>query len=249
MKERLDRRVLGAVRWVDHLTGRAVPRNLTVRSAQAQFRSNASHLALIVGASGFDDYTAAFADPLPAAGPLTITATVEDPLGDYLPRTFSVALPRSVVVSAPLPANSVFRPVDVELLPGATGRSAPGWAEARVNVKRLADNSAFPSVLVRARGDLADGQGARVLGVGMSDARGEALVFLPEIPLLQPDPVSGKMAPTKVDLTFEFVPPPAGQTVVDWTPLLPAAAQPANVLGGQTLGASRRLSFEFQVTV
>ncbi len=249
MKERLERRVLGAVRWVDHLTGRAVPRTLTVRSAQARFRPNASHLALIVSANGFDDYTAAFADPLPAAGPLTLTATVEDPLGDYLPRAFSVALPRSVVTAPPLPANSVFRPVDVELLPGATGRTTPGWAEARVSVKRLADNSAFANVLVRARGDLADGQGVRLLGVGMSDSRGEAVVFMPDIPLLQPDPISGKMGPTQVDLTFEFVPPPAGQAVVDWTQLLPTAAQAANRLTAQTLGAARRLAFEFKVTV
>ncbi len=250
MKERLDQRVLGAVRWVDHLTGRPIQRALDVRSGQARFRRNASDLAVIWSAARFDRYTATVYPPLPGpepalpAPPVTITGTVADPLGEYLPRAFSLALPRDASAAKPRPADSVFRPMDVALLPGAKARLSPGWAEVRVTVRRTADNALFPNVLVRVRGDLGDGEGVRQLGVGMSDAQGEALVALTGLPLYRPDPGSGKIVPTELDLTVELVAPPAGQTVVDWTAMLESAADAQTV---RHLDDTRRLSLELTV--
>ncbi len=247
MKERLHQRVLGAVRWVDHLTGRPIPRALDARSRQARFRRNASNLAVLWSAARFDRYTATVDPPLPGpepalpAPPVTITGTVADPLGEYLPRAFSLELPRNASATKPWPADSVFRPVDVALLPGAQARLSPGWAEVRVTVRRAANHALLPNVLVRVRGDLGDGEGARRLGVGMSDARGEALVVLTRLPLYQPDPGSGQIVPTELDLTVELVAPPAGQTVVDWTAMLESAA---NAQAVRHLDDTRRLSLE-----
>lgn len=254
MKERLDQRVLGAVRWVDHLTGRPIRRALDVRSEQARFRRNASDLSVLWNAARFERYTATVYPPLPGpeptlpAPPVRITGTVNDPLGEYLPRAFSLDLPRNAGTAQPRPADSVFRPVDVALLPGPAARLNPGWAELRLTLRRAGDNALFPNVLARARGDLGDGAGGRLLGVGMSDARGEALVVLTSLPLYQPDPGNGRIVPTELDLTLELVPPPAGRSVVDWTEQLAAAATPANTFTGVHLDARRRLSLEFTVS-
>jgi len=254
VKERLDQRVLGAVRWVDHLTGRAIRRALDVRSEQARFRRNAGDLAVIWSAARFERYTATVDPPLPGpepalpAPPVRITGTVSDPLDEYLPRAFSLDLPRNASAAQPRPADSVFRPVDVALLPGPAARLNPGWAELRLTLRRAADNALFPNVLVRARGDLGDGAGVRLLSVGMSDTRGEALVVLTGLPLYQPDPGTGRIVPTELDLSLELVPPPAGRTVVDWTEQLAAAATPANTHASVHLDTRRRLSLEFTVS-
>jgi hypothetical protein len=73
-------------------------------------------------------------------------------------------------------------------------------------------------------------------------------VALTGVPLYQPHPVTGKMAPTEVDLIVELVPPPAGQTVVDWTDLLETPVAAANSHTGRRLDERRLLSLEFTVT-
>jgi hypothetical protein len=250
VKERLDQRVLGAVRWVDQLTGRPIRRALAVHADGARFRRNAGDLAVLWSARRFARYTATVDPPLPGpepalpAPPVALTGQVSDPLEEYLPRTFTLALPRHPQAARPWPEDSVFRPVDVALLPGPRARLEAGWAEVRLTLRRADNRAPFPHVLVRAVGDLGDGAGARRLGVGMSDARGEALVVLTRLPLFQPHPVSGKMAPTEVDLTLELVAPPAGQTVVDWTAMLESAADVQTV---RHLDDTRRLSLELTV--
>ena len=92
--ERIDTRVLGALRCVDAATRVQVGTPLDVRIAGATVRRNRSGLYVIVRAeaplspAALAAHEAAFDTPpaTPAVGDVTLTVTVSDPSGRYLPR-------------------------------------------------------------------------------------------------------------------------------------------------------------------
>mgnify|MGYP000359709397 CR=1 FL=1 len=149
MKERLDSRVLGAVRWLDAVTAQPITHPLAVTAGDLRFVRNLSGLSVIVAAKGLEAYEACLdLDTLPPEQEvddlsLDFTAAVTDPTGRYLPRRFDLKLPRVAqpprLPNGQRPANSLFDPVPIALLPGPLAPVAAGWAQVRVTARTAED--------------------------------------------------------------------------------------------------------------
>src|SRR6478735_8811062 len=104
MSERLDRRVLGAVRWIDAVSEATITLPLVPEMVpggpRLKFIRNLGGLTVITEAEGLEAYVQTFdlKDLAPADvvadGDLDLVAQVRDPTGTYLPRKFTLALPR-----------------------------------------------------------------------------------------------------------------------------------------------------------
>jgi hypothetical protein len=214
-----DRRVLGAFRLVDGLTGAplVVPAIVTARSAAIidappgppgaaqpvtlgrgaiDVRQNRRGWFVIFAAPLFDTYTHTFLEPanppeLPANRRLRLRFAITDAGPNHLPRFFDLLLPRSL---DPADADSVFAPQPVELLRAPAAPIPDGWATLRVRV-RSNDTAAatLPGALVRVFRSPRS-PNAPPIGVGLTEwrdahLRGEAVVPIPG--LLRFTPGSG----------------------------------------------------------
>jgi hypothetical protein len=229
MKERFDRRVLGAIRWIDAVSQAPIPLPLVATSEQMRFVRNLSGLTVVTHADGLENYEAVFdLAQLPpgqvvALGTLERSGQVEDPSGVFLPRKFTLKLPRdpSPALLPPdnhRPADSLFTPVEIALLPAPAARLSPGCAEVRVLV--LDDEGApIPNALARVVATADD----TILGCGLADARGEALVAVPGLKHFAPGATEEEVVTVETEARLEIIHPPAGEEVVDWTVLRDAA--------------------------
>ena len=177
--ERVESRVLGALRCVDASTRVAVDGPLQVSVPTARIRRNRSGLHVITHAPSLEAHETAFQTPpvLPAVGSVPLTATVHDPLGRYLPRTAAFALPRD-----PLPANaalpgSLFRPIEVAMYPASVAPIGVNWSVLRATVTDNTSGDALGGALLLVT------SGADIIARGLSDWRGEALVAVPGVPV------------------------------------------------------------------
>ena len=197
--ELVERRVLGAVQFVDSTTGRRVRTPLALDAAGVRFVRNHSAMYVLMTAPGLTDYTLTF-QPTPATPPsVAIAGTVSDPSLQYLTRRFTLTCPGDANPGPPLPANSVFRPVSVRLFPAPAASTLPTWAVVRAHVTRGGADVAGALVRVVRRSD-------RVrIGTGISDARGETLVTVPGIPLVNWDQGAGPVLVSQIDVTLETV--------------------------------------------
>jgi hypothetical protein len=234
MKERLDNRVLGAVRWLDAVTERPIAQPLAVASSDLRFVRNRSGLSVIVSAAGLGAYEACLdlnslspADVVPDLS-LDLTAAVSDPTGRYLPRRFSLKLPRTAqpprLPNGRRPADSLFEPVSISLLPSPLAEVATGWAQVRVTARTAAGGplkNLFLRVVATA--------GNAILGRGMTDARGEGLVIVPGLKLFAPGNTPEEVTTRETEVRLEAIPPTGDDDPVDWTELDPLAAAPENV--------------------
>ncbi len=103
MVDVIEKRILGAVRFLDRAAGFMLERPVDITSEQVEFVRNRSNHYVVTRAPGFDTYVESFR-PMPTTpAPLSVlvTAEVNDPLREYLPRRFSMRLPRD-----PDPANA-----------------------------------------------------------------------------------------------------------------------------------------------
>jgi hypothetical protein len=206
--ESAARRVLGAVQFVDAVTGLPVvfPAQIDVRGADVggvpvdvalhehavRLRQNRAGLVVVFSAPFFDAYTNTFDAPAPppetAANPLRLRLAVEDAGPSYLPQEFFVDLPRALNPDAP---DAVFNPQRVALFRTPNASVQDGWAVLRVRATAAGPGAAtpLPGVLIRvfraprAVDDLP-------IGVGMTEWRGgvvgEALVPVTEIQRFRP---------------------------------------------------------------
>lgn len=179
--EAVERRVLGAVRFVDGVTRLRVNAPLRVTPpAGLRGARNLEGLWVLTGAPGQGDVTAAVAEPAyDPADAEDVEFSVEDPSGEYLACRFHVRLPRDPRPANAEQPNSLFRPVEVSLYPSPAARVAPGWAVVRMTVQGATPGSTAPGALVRA---LRAGDGTAISS-GLADARGEVLVAVPGIPV------------------------------------------------------------------
>lgn len=165
-------RVLAAVRFFDRAAGSTVTAPLRVEANDALGVRNRSGLWVIRAATGVPN------DAPDSIAPrsVNVQARVFDPSGRYLPRAFTVAVPR--VPSAP---EHLFDPVTIDLPPSPAAPVRYGWASVRVSLRFAASASApdgtpIEGALVRLTSD--------ELGLRcqtLSDARGEALLIGPGI--------------------------------------------------------------------
>jgi hypothetical protein len=217
MKERLDNRVLGALRWIDGVTGTPIDRPLPASCDGLSLLNNRSNLCVILAAQGLGDYGGAY-DPntlspaqKPADKTLSFATLVQDPLGDYLPRLVTVQLPRPLTPQGT--PDSTFDPLDVVLLPSPVRNAAAGWARLRLSATR-ADGSPFANVLFRVQRSSAP---QTLLGRGLSDARGEALVLIPGLKLFEPGQAPNEVVTSETEVSIQAFEPPGTDAVVDWT--------------------------------
>ena len=229
MKERLEDRILGAIRWVDAVTNAPIPLPLVATASSLRFRRNFSGLTVITHADGLENYASKFNlsdlpdDEVVTTESLTREGQVEDPTGTYLPTKFSLQLPRDPSDTLPRPANSLFIPVDVKLLPSPVARLAPGCAQVRVLIE---DDEGDPIANALAR-VVATSDDA-LLGCGLADSRGEALVAVPGLKHFAPGETEDEVVTVETEARLEIILPPDGATVVDWTELRDAAVAVGN---------------------
>jgi hypothetical protein len=199
--ESMDRRILGAFRLIDAVTGLPVVLPFQARALGAallrpggnievplsensvQIRQNRSGIHVLFCAPFFDEYTSTFLNPRPPtfrdpqpphdALPVQLLLRLgfEDPGPHYLPQEFLFDLPRS---TNPADANSVFDPLPVILFRSPTAPVQDGWTVLRVSVTQAETDPPhpLPGVLIRVfRAPRADNP--EPIGQGMTDWRGE----------------------------------------------------------------------------
>ena len=242
MKEACDSRVLGAIRWVDavSLTPISLPLIATASPPYAghlQFIRNYSGLTVITHADGLEALIAVFdlkdLDPADAVDPGALPALageVSDPSGNYLPRKFTLALPRDPdskidAETGLRPDHSLFEPEEIKLLLSPTAKTPVGWAQVRVLVTQP-DGTPIPQTLAR----VVPAAGGPALGFGQTDARGEALVALPGLQYFTAGATEAEVFALATEAKLELIFPPAGVSPVDWTVLAAATvASPDHV--------------------
>jgi hypothetical protein len=180
-KEAVERRFLGALRFLDGTTGGTIQRSLDIRAKGLRFIVNRSYLHVIVSAEGLEEHADSFAMPpdLPLIGTKAFDVFVSDPSQKYLPRIKRIELPRNPDRKS---SNSLFEPIQVPMFSAACADLSPNWSVLRLSVFELGPDEPdrpLPGALVRiVRSD--DG---RLLAKGLTDHRGESLVAVPAIPL------------------------------------------------------------------
>jgi hypothetical protein len=177
-RERLEHRVLGALRCVDATTLAAIDQPLIVRAAGARIVRNPSGLYVVAAWNRLTAHEAAFDQPpsSPPIGSETLIVEVRDPGGVYVSRRVRVALPRDPGL-APADAGSLFRAVDVSMYPSAAAPVSANWVGLRATVTDAATGEALGGALLRVV------TATQVLARGLTDWRGEALVAVAGVPV------------------------------------------------------------------
>lgn len=174
----LDRRALAWLRLVD-VAGRPVSQRILLHGdGIASVRKRDGSVA-ILGASGFEDYCASFLAPSsPAPGSKHLPIDI-DPVGAELsPRRFDLALPRDPDPAKAGDPSSLFQTVEIEMLPGSGARLTGSACALRVTVRRKSDSMLVENALVRAQSE-----DKQFEARGLTDARGEATLIFPSLPL------------------------------------------------------------------
>ena len=210
--ENSDRRILGAIRFVDATTGLGIGSPLEVQASGVKIIRNRRGLYVIAGVPGVRTYQETFQQQPapPAVGAVALESVgielrVRDPRSEYMPRRATVRLPRDPAPDNADSANSLFSPVEVTLLPSPMSGVAPGWAVIRATVKESGTNRFLPWSLLRV---MSSGVAPRVLALGQADNRGEALVAVPGIPITTFGEDEDVVA-TEIDVNVEVVFDPA----------------------------------------
>ena len=188
--ERIEHRVLGALRFVDAATGRERlgPLELSAVEGTARFVRSRSGLQVLWDWSGLREHASAFTAPpgAPPTGSVPFRFEVRDPTGEYLPRRASLDLPRNPDPDLAHDPDSLFQPATVPLYRAPAAPTGPNWAVIRATVTDAASGARLGgAVLTVTRGE-------RVIARGLTDGRGEGVVPVVGIPMLtfgaEPDP-------------------------------------------------------------
>jgi hypothetical protein len=188
MIETVDRRIFGAIEFIDDVTEARVLSPLTIAAPGVGLMRNRVGFYVIRTFDGHDDYTRAFDDALANPPRSDIAMTVEDPEHRYLPRAFTVALPRLLpTLTFPVTdADDAMRPVQVRLSPAGSASVRATWAVLRLRVTVDSSNPelGLANVLVEATPAVTGLTVQRT----MTDRHGEALIVIAGAPPLLPDP-------------------------------------------------------------
>lgn len=159
-------------------------RRLSMRPSGSRFVRNRSGVHVLLEAPGWQGYCGAFdleeAEDLPAVGSKRLDLAVVDLSGRFLPRLFSVDLPRDPDPAHRDTPGSLFQPIDVLLYSSPVGRPATGCAVLRLRVTKKGSTEGLPWTRVHV---VRDDPGRKVLARGLCDDRGEALIPVPGIPV------------------------------------------------------------------
>lgn len=210
---RSDRRILGALQFVDAATGVTIAAPLQVQAAGVQFIRNRSGYTIAFAAPGvtnLETYSDAF-DVLPAmpgVNSVAIDVQITDSFGEYLPRRYTLSLPRDPDSLQADELDSVFQPALVRLFRSPSARVAPNWAVIRATVKNSTGRR-LPWSLIRVI------QSPSKITLSQADWRGEALIAVPGIPVTTSGAGNGAVIVTETNVTLEIVFDTALQTLPD----------------------------------
>lgn len=177
--ERVEWRVLGALRFVDATTNIPIERPLQVDAPGATLQRNRSGAYVIRHWGPLATHEREFAAPpaAPAVRSQTLNFSVADPSGTYLPIAGQLRLPRESDPAQASAADSLFQPAVVPLYPSTSAPIGANWAVLRVSLAETANGDALGGALLRVRSN------GSVLARGLSDWRGEALLPVVGVPV------------------------------------------------------------------
>ncbi len=184
----LDRRALALLRLVD-VAGRPVVGPVRIEGDGVRTVAKGDGRFALLEARGFEAYTATF-DPLAAAPVKTIRLDLTPAARDVAPRGIGLRLPRDPDPDSP---SSLFEPQPVEMLPSALATRLGSACTIRVSVLRGDDGRAIEGALVRSRSS--DGA---FTAQAVTDARGEACLLFPFLPLAFPGGTISAEQPARV---------------------------------------------------
>lgn len=178
MNETIERRVFGAIEFVDDLTGARVLDRLHIAAPGIRLARNHSGLYVIRELDGHDDYTRRFDDAPPNPPRINLSLSVEDPQQRYLPQSFTLSLPRLLrtPTSPVADADNALRPAQVRLWPAAALPLRASWAVLRLSV--VVDASNPPLGLANVIVEATPQPAGLALQRAMTDHHGEALVVI-----------------------------------------------------------------------
>jgi len=207
-RDRIEWRVLGAVRLVDATTGAPIERALRVVAPEASLARNRSGLYVIRRWSALQDHEGNFSAPpsVPAPGSQTLSLSVTDPNGGYLPVVAQVRLPRVSDPAQATAADSLFQPAEVPLYPSASAPTGPNWAVLRASLTEATSGDALGGALLRVEFN------GGVLARGLSDWRGEALVPVVGVPVTTFSEDSDAVVISEIHVTLRAAFDPASGT-------------------------------------
>jgi hypothetical protein len=233
--ERVETRVLGALRCVDagtlaELTG---PVTLRALDGHARFVLNRRGVHVLASWSGLAQHEASFAEPPaePAVGALQLPVAVTDPSGRYLPRLVRLALPRDPDPEGAAAAGSLFRPVVVPMYPAPGAPIGANWAIVRVTVTDTASGDRLGGALLRAL------RNGNVLARGLTDGRGEGLLALVGVPMVTFGEEEAAVVVEEINVTVEATFDPASGTRMPAAALAGGARPPVPLVDPEALEA------------
>jgi hypothetical protein len=174
--ERVVRRVLSAVRFVDVSTGLMIRNRLRITASEVDWVWNRSGFLVLLDAPGMHEITTADDPPAtPAPGNSPVTLTVVDPSRRFLGRQVVVPLPRDPDKEHASQKLSIFQAVNARmfLAPGAV--VGTNWAAVRASV--VLGGKPAPNVLVK----VSPAAGGDAIGSGLTDEQGQGLVGMPGV--------------------------------------------------------------------
>ncbi len=178
---RIDRRALCGVRCVDAITGQRLSIPVRIDAPGTRWTQNRSGDFALLDAPGLAAHSHAFdavpAQPLLGGTPLDLT--VHDPTGVFLSRRLRLPLPLDPDPAHASQSDSLYLPIPCRLYRAPHAALPPNWAVVRGTVAGRNAGSVLAGALVLAV-STADG---RILGRGLSDARGEVVVAAAGIPV------------------------------------------------------------------
>lgn len=213
MVESLTRRALAALRVVDGVTGQQILSPLSVGGAGTSWVRNRRGLYILLGVPGLEAHEEALLSPpaAPAVGSINVVVAIQDRGSTFLPRRQTIRLPRDPNPSNAGEGSSLFQPIESRLYLTPSAPTSSAWAVIRATVVRQGSEQGLGGALIRVL-RASDGQ---VLARGLSDARGEAMVAVPGIPVTTWESAPGPVMGTEVDVQIETVFDPAGGPVPD----------------------------------
>jgi hypothetical protein len=232
--ERIESRVLGALRCVDAATGIPVAAPLAVDvPADTRIMRNRGGFYLISRCGALPGHDEAFSAPpvLPPLASVTLLVTVRDPAGIYLARSAEIRLPRDARPENAATPDSLFNPVDVELYRSPAAPLGANWVAVRVSLRETDTRDALGGAVVRVRNN------GRILARGQSDWRGEAAVPVVGVPITTWSEDESAVTVTAIDATLEVFFDAAAGSIRTPAAAVAAGRQPADAPACNTAAA------------
>lgn len=184
MIELIDRRVFGAIEFIDDLSETRVLSPLQIHAPGVQVLRNRSGFYVLREVDGQDAYTRAVDNPPARPARSELMLNVRDPAQRYLPQRIGLALPRWLPDGAETvdDADNALKPVTVRLAPAAGMPLQSAWAVLRLKVAITGSATGLANVLVEAQPALP----GFALRRSFTDRHGEALVVIVSAPPLLP---------------------------------------------------------------